>query len=71
MEIDAEFRRQVLVSVFAVALFFAAAIWVGISENGADGLSPDGGLALLAVLTGFVILMWILGALLDRRSDDE
>lgn len=71
MEIDAEFRRQIVASVFAVGVFFAAAIWIGMSENGADGLSADGALAIVGLLAGFIILMAILGFVLDFRSEEE
>ncbi|WP_418282316.1 DUF7472 family protein [Halorubrum sp. DTA98] len=75
MEIDAELRRQITVSVLAAAAFVAGLIAIGMTYGEPNGLPEDGALALLGLLTGFVLLMAVVGAYLIRASaagsDDE
>ena len=71
MEIDEEMRRQTVVSLAAVGLFLAALIGIGVSFDGAGGLSSNGALALVGALAGFVLLMAVIGVFLVRLKDDE
>ncbi|MWV65335.1 hypothetical protein GRS48_10965 [Halorubrum sp. JWXQ-INN 858] len=73
MEIDAELRRQIVVSLLAAAVFVAGLIAIGVTFGGAGGLPEDGAIALLGLLTGFVLLMAVVGAYLIRanRGDEE
>lgn len=67
MEFDAELLRQIGVSIGAAGIFLAALLAIGAAENGADGLSADGALAMVGALVGFVLLMAILGTYLSRK----
>lgn len=67
MEIDAEIRRQILVSVAAGGLFLALLVWIGSTFNGAEGLSEGGALALVGALVFFVLVMAVAGAYLARK----
>ena len=73
MEIDAELRRQVTVSLSAAAVFVAALVALGTSfGNGSEaGLSASGSLALVGLLAGFVLLMAGVGAYLIRTNGGE
>jgi len=70
MEIDEEMRRQTVVSLIAVGLFLAALIGIGVVFGSAGGLSSSGALALVGALTGFVLLMAVIGIVLIRLKDD-
>jgi hypothetical protein len=69
MEIDAELRRQTVASLFAVGLFLASLVAIGVVFNGTDGFDPTGGFALVAALGGFVLLMAAVGFGLARADD--
>ncbi|MFO7834071.1 MAG: hypothetical protein R6V31_08465 [Halohasta sp.] len=69
MDIDEEMRRQTVVSLFAVGLFLASLIGIGVVFDGAEGLPSDGALALVAALAGFVLLMAAVGLFLIRSDD--
>jgi len=71
MEIDAELRRQITVSMLAAAIFVAGLIGIGVTYNGASGLSETGAIALVGLLAGFVLLMALVGAYLMRANDNE
>ena len=72
MEIDEEMRRQTVVSLAAVGLFLAALIGIGVTFDGSEGLSGDGALAVVAALTGFILLMAVFGFVLTKlNADDE
>ncbi|WP_058367573.1 DUF7472 family protein [Haloparvum sedimenti] len=73
MDIDAELRRQVAVSLLAAAVFVAGLVALGTTfGNGSEaGLSASGSLALVGLLAGFVLLMAGVGAYLIRVSDEE
>ncbi|MGM0604567.1 MAG: DUF7472 family protein [Halobacteriota archaeon] len=68
MEIDAELRRQIAVSLLAVVIFLGAVLYIGSAENGSEGLSADGAIAIVGALTGFVLLMAIVGFYLARSG---
>ncbi|MBP1921848.1 hypothetical protein J2751_000845 [Halorubrum alkaliphilum] len=70
MEIDAELRRQIVVSMGAAAVFLAGLVAIGVTFDG-DTLPEDGALALIGLLTGFVLLMALVGLYLMRSEDAE
>ena len=72
MEIDAEFRRQIVVSMLAAIVFVVGLVAIGMRYDARPDLPEDGALALLALLVGFVLLMAVIGAYLIRanRADD-
>ncbi|WP_224270459.1 DUF7472 family protein [Haloprofundus salinisoli] len=65
MELDGETLREIVVSVIAVSLFIAAALYIGTAYGGSN-LDPTGGLALVASIALFVVLMAIVGVFLSR-----
>ena len=71
MEIDAELRRQIAVSLLAAAVFILGLVGIGVTFGGSSGLPESGALALVGLLAGFVLLMALVGAYLIRASDDE
>ncbi|WP_435096272.1 DUF7472 family protein [Halorubrum sp. N11] len=71
MEIDAELRRQIAVSMAAAAVFVAGLIGIGVAFGGPEGLPETGAIALVALLTAFVLLMALVGAYLIRAGDDD
>ncbi|GAB7089812.1 hypothetical protein JCM18237_00830 [Halorubrum luteum] len=71
MEIDAELRRQIAVSMLAAAIFVIGLVGIGVTYGEPTGLPEEGALALLGLLTGFVLLMALVGAYLIRANDDS
>ncbi|MUW15600.1 LPXTG cell wall anchor domain-containing protein [Halorubrum sp. CBA1125] len=71
MEIDAEFRRQIAVSLLAALLFVVGVVGVGVAFGGSSGLPETGAIALVGLLAGFVLLMALVGAYLIRSKDGE
>lgn len=71
MDIDAELRRQTLVSLAAVGLFSAVLIGIGIVYDGAEGFTETGGLAVVGALAGFILLMTVVGFVLDRAGEES
>lgn len=71
MEIDAELRRQITVSLLAAAAFVAGLIGIGVTFGGSSELPEAGAIALVALLAGFVLMMALVGAYLIRAKDDE
>lgn len=76
MEIDAELRRQILVSLSAAAVFVVGLIGVGsafgreLPDTEAIELTSTGAIALVALLAAFVLLMALVGAYLIYKGDD-
>ncbi|OYR39549.1 MULTISPECIES: hypothetical protein [unclassified Halorubrum] len=70
MEIDAELRRQITVSLAAAAVFIVGLVGIGVTFGGSAGLPASGALALVGLLAGFVLLMALVGAYLIRASDE-
>jgi hypothetical protein len=70
MEIDAELRRQITVSLAAAAVFVVGLIGIGVTFGGSTVLPQAGAIALIALLAGFVLLMGGVGMFL-MRADDE
>ena len=71
MEIDAEFRRQITVSLAAAAVFVVGLVAIGVTFGGSTVLPEAGALALVALLAGFVLLMAGVGTYLMRADDDS
>jgi len=71
MEIDAELRRQVVVSMLAAAAFVAGLVGIGVVYDGARGFSESGAIALIGLLTGFILLMALVGTYLIRVNDAD
>lgn len=69
MEIDAELRRQIVVSVSAGLVFLAAVMVIGTTFDGGDELPEEGALAIVGLLVGFILLMAIIGFFLNSRGD--
>ena len=69
MEIDAELRRQITVSLLAAAAFILGLIGIGLTFGGSAVLPEAGAIALVALLAGFVLLMALVGAYLIRAKD--
>ncbi|WP_224333195.1 DUF7472 family protein [Haloprofundus halobius] len=65
MELDGETLREIIVSVVAVSLFIVAVLFIGTSYGGSN-LDPTGGLALVASIALFVVLMALVGLFLSR-----
>ncbi|SMO55571.1 DUF7472 family protein [Halorubrum cibi] len=70
MEIDAELRRQITVSLLAAMVFIAGLVAIGVTFDGSS-LPESGAIALVGLLTGFVLLMALVGAYLIRAGNGE
>ena len=66
MEIDAEMRRKIAVSVAAVGVFIALVVVVGSQYTSNHHLTQTGGYALVGIMALFVVLMAAVGLFLDR-----
>lgn len=71
MEIDAELRRQITVSLLAAAVFVVGLVAIGSTFGGSAQLPMEGGMALVGLLAGFVLLMALVGAYLIRAGDGD
>ncbi|WP_096390452.1 DUF7472 family protein [Halopenitus persicus] len=77
MDIDAELRRQIVVSLAAVLVFVVGLIAVGsrfgtgAGPSGEVSLAPAGGVALVGLLGGFVLLMALVGVYLMRANGTD
>lgn len=60
MDVDRDTVVEIAVSVGAVGLFVAVIVAIGGAYN-QGGLSTNGGMALVGAITGFVVLMSLLG----------
>ncbi|MFB6089697.1 MAG: hypothetical protein ABEJ97_01445 [Halobellus sp.] len=63
MEIDAEMRRKIVVSIVSVGVFFA--VFVGIGATFGPDLGSTGGLALVGAIALFIVVMALTGVFLD------
>lgn len=71
MEIDAEFRRQIITALVAAIAFVIAVVIIGISFDGeltTSSLPPAGGLALIGLLIGFILTMAGIGFYLNQAT---
>jgi hypothetical protein len=66
MDIERETIVEIAISTTATLLFVVAVVFIG-NSNGAADLSSDGAVGLLAAIFGFILLMTVVGAFLDRR----
>jgi len=64
MDIDAEMRRKIAISIVSVGAFFA--LFIGIGVTFGPDLGETGGIALVAAIALFVIGMAVVGVLLDE-----
>jgi len=64
MDIDAEMRRKIAISIVSVGAFFA--LFIGIGVTFGPDLGEPGGIALVAAIALFVIGMAVVGVLLDE-----
>jgi hypothetical protein len=65
MDIGAEMRRKIGLSVAAVAAFVLLILGIGVTFND-GGLTSTGGLALVGGIVGFILLMAGVGVWLAR-----
>jgi hypothetical protein len=65
MEIDAEMRRKIGLSITVVLFFVALILGIGVTYND-GGLGSTGGLALIGSILLFVLAMGAVGAWLAR-----
>jgi peptidoglycan/LPS O-acetylase OafA/YrhL len=65
MEIDAEMRRKIGLSVAVTVGFIALILGIGASFDGRS-LGSTGGLALVASIALFVVVMGAVGVVLSR-----
>jgi hypothetical protein len=63
MDIDAEMRRKIAVSILSVGAFFA--LFVGIGVTFGPDLGETGGMALVAAIALFVVGMGAVGVFLN------
>ena len=63
MDIDAEMRRKIAVSIVSVGAFFA--LFIGIGVTFGPDLGETGGLVLVAAIALFVIGMGAVGVFLN------
>ena len=68
MDIDAGLRRRIVVSLLAAAAFVAGLVVIGVTFSGSP-LPEGGAIALLGLLTGFVLLMALVGLYLIRADE--
>lgn len=66
MDIERETIVEIAVSTTATLLFVVAVVIIG-NSNGAAELSSDGAVGILASIFGFILLMTVVGAFLDRQ----
>lgn len=69
MEIERETMVEIVVAVGAVLVFVAAIVGVGVTYGADRALSSQGGVALLAAMAAFVLLMTGVGYFLAGRND--
>lgn len=67
MEIERETVLEIAVSVGAVLVFVAVMVGIGVTYGG-RGMTSEGGIALLAAIAGFILLMTLVGYFLAGRS---
>ena len=67
MDVDREYLRQIAFSLAAVVLFFVGLLAIGSAENTTNGLTPDGAIAVVGAITGFIIIMAAIGLFLAKK----
>jgi multisubunit Na+/H+ antiporter MnhB subunit len=63
MDIDAEMRRKIAVSIVSVGAFFA--LFIGIGATFGPDLGETGGLVLVGAIVLFIVVMAVVGVVLD------
>ncbi len=73
MDVDRELIYQIVFSVGSILLFVVGVMAISslYGDNGQSGIGPTGGLALVAAMIAFVILMALAGAWLERQEFDS
>lgn len=69
MDIDAEMRRKIAVSVGATVVFIVLLVAIGTQFSTNHNLSETGAYYLVGVIALFVVLMAAAGAYLDTNGD--
>ncbi|MES3518187.1 MAG: hypothetical protein PPP58_11030 [Natronomonas sp.] len=64
---DREAAVEAAIAIGGVVVMVAVVVWIG-TAYGADGLGPDGGLALVGAVGFFILLMSGIGIALSFRS---
>lgn len=65
---DRDAAVEAVVALAGVATLAAIVIWIGTTyANAESGLSEQGGLALVAAIAFFIVLMSVVGVGLSRR----
>ncbi|ESP87496.1 DUF7472 family protein [Candidatus Halobonum tyrrellensis] len=67
MDIDAEMRRKILVSLGAVVVYIALLVAVGITYTTDHLLSLPGAYLIVGIVALFVVMMAAAGLFIDRR----
>ena len=67
MDIDAEMRRKILVSLGAVVVYIGLLVAVGITYTTDHTLSLPGAYVVVGIVALFVVMMGGAGLFLDRR----
>jgi hypothetical protein len=68
MPLDRETVTQVGLSTVAVLLFVAGSAYVSTMYGTNGSLSAEGGVAIVATIAGFILLMLVAGLWLERRE---
>ncbi|ACV47123.1 MULTISPECIES: DUF7472 family protein [Halomicrobium] len=68
MSLDRETVTQIALSAVAVLLFIAGTIVVSTNYGANGDLTQEGGIALVAAIAAFVVVMLAAGLFLERRE---
>jgi len=68
MPLDRETVMQITLSTVAVLLFIAGSVYVSLNYGTNGNLSQEGGVALVAAIAAFVVLMLGAGLWLERKE---
>ncbi|MBO4247809.1 MULTISPECIES: hypothetical protein [Halomicrobium] len=68
MSLDRETVTQIALSAVAVLLFIAGTVVVSTNYGANGDLTQEGGIALVAAIAAFVVVMLAAGLFLERRE---
>ena len=68
MSLDRETVTQIVLSFVAVLLFIAGSIFVSTNYGANGDLTEQGGVALVATIGAFIVVMLAAGLYLERRE---
>jgi len=68
MSLDRETVTQITLSAVAVLLFIAGTVVVSTNYGANGDLTQEGGIALVAAIAAFVVVMLAAGLFLERRE---